>query len=142
MPWDRGRPRSHLLDRSHRSHNRCVSDRAAPRSPKNSEASREAFRALVPSDERVTVRPMFGSVAAFAGGQMFMGLYADELFVRLGEADRDSVLAAGGGQLEPMPGRPMREYVTLPGWRDDTELARRWTPRSLEYALSLPPKKR
>lgn len=113
-----------------------------PKSPKSGEAARDEFTALVPDDERVTVRPMFGSVAAFAGGQMFMGLYADELFVRLGEADRESVLAAGGAQLEPMPGRPMREYVTLPGWRDDPELVRSWTPKALVYALGLPPKKR
>jgi len=35
-------------------------------SPKSDEESRTAFRALVPDDERVTVRPMFGTVAAFA----------------------------------------------------------------------------
>jgi TfoX/Sxy family transcriptional regulator of competence genes len=119
-----------------------VSHHAGPRSPKSDEESRAAFRAFVPDDERVTIRPMFGSVAAFAGGQMFMGLYADELFVRLAEADRESVLAAGGGPLEPMPGRPMREYVTLPGWREDAALVRFWAPRALEYALSLPPKKK
>jgi TfoX/Sxy family transcriptional regulator of competence genes len=112
------------------------------RSPKSDEAARTAFRALVPDDERVTVRPMFGSVAAFASGQMFMGLFADDLFVRLGEADRVELLAGGGGPLEPMPGRPMREYVTLPDWRDQPDFVRGWAVRALDYALSLPPKKR
>lgn len=110
------------------------------RSPKSDETARAAFRALVPDDERVTVRPMFGSVAAFAGGQMFMGLFADDLFFRLGEADRQLVLAAGGGALEPMPGRPMREYVTLPRWQTHSDTARSWAARSLDYAISLPPK--
>ncbi|MDQ3938182.1 MAG: TfoX/Sxy family protein [Chloroflexota bacterium] len=119
-----------------------MSDHAGPRSPKSDEASRAAFRELVPDDERVTVRPMFGSVAAFANGQMFMGLYAEDLFVRLGEAEREQVIAGGGGPLEPMPGRPMREYVTLPGWREDAASVRGWAERALAYALSLPPKKR
>ena len=51
---------------------------------------------MVPDDERVTVRPMFGSVAAFADGHMFMGLVRDELFFRLDEPDRDKLLTAGG----------------------------------------------
>ena len=84
---------------------------------------------------------MFGSVAAFVTGQMFMGLFADELFVRLGEADRDAARAAGAGVLEPMPGRPMREYVTLPDWRTRPDSVREWAATSLDYALSLPPKK-
>ena len=96
----------------------------------------------MPDDERVTVRPMFGSVAAFVNGQMFMGLYADDLFVRLAEADRAAVVAAGGGALEPMPGRPMREYVTLPDWRGQPDMVGDWAARALDYALSLPPKKR
>ena len=111
------------------------------RSPRSGEAAREAFRALVPDDERITVRPMFGSVAAFAAGQMFMGLFADELFVRLAEPQREEVLAGGGAALEPMPGRPMREYVTLPDWQRRPDDVRAWAARSLDYALSLPPKK-
>ena len=112
------------------------------RSAKSDEGAHAAFRALVPDDERVTVRPMFGSVAAFAGGQMFMGLFADELFFRLGEADRGTLLAAGGGPLEPMPGRPMREYVTLPDWQARPDVVRDWAVRALAYTLTLPPKKK
>lgn len=85
---------------------------------------------------------MFGSVAAFAGGQMFMCLFADELYFRLGEAERTELLAAGGGPLEPMPGRPMREYVALPEWQSRPAPAREWAARSLSYALSLGPKKK
>ena len=111
-------------------------------SPKSGAETREAFRALVPDHELVTVRPMFGSVAAFAAGQMFMGLFADELFFRLDEAGRAAALAAGGGPLEPMPGRPMREYVTLPDWQARPDMVRDWAQRSLAYTLTLPPKKK
>jgi TfoX/Sxy family transcriptional regulator of competence genes len=112
------------------------------RSAKSSTASHAAFRAVVPANPGVTVRPMFGSLAAFAGGQMFMCLFADELYVRLGEADRANLMAAGGEPFEPMPGRPMREYVSLPDWQAPSAAAREWSGRALAYALSLGPRKR
>jgi TfoX/Sxy family transcriptional regulator of competence genes len=118
-----------------------VAERGTAKSPKSTEEDRAAFRELVPDDDRVTVKPMFGSVAAFAETQMFMGLFANELFVRLGEAERAELTALGGGVLEPMPGRPMREYVTLPGWQSRPDFVRDWAARSLQYALALPPKK-
>ncbi|MGI8928641.1 MAG: TfoX/Sxy family protein [Candidatus Limnocylindrales bacterium] len=111
-------------------------------SPKSSEEARVLFRTLVPNDERVTVRPMFGSVAAFIEGQMFMYLFADDLYVRLSPADREAVTAAGGGPLEPMPGRPMREYVDIPDWRSDEQTVRQWGAQALDFALTLPPKKK
>ncbi len=110
------------------------------RSPKSSQEARDEFRTVVPDDERVSVRPMFGSVAAFVGGNMFMGLVKDELFVRLDEAERGELAAAGGRALEVMPGRAMREYVTLPEWRSRTADVRRWGVSALDYALTLPPK--
>ena|SRR5438105_15709805 len=117
--------------------------REGVRSPKSAEDAREAFRALVPDDPGVSVRPMFGSVAAFANGQMFMGLYADELFVRLPESDRQKMLDSGDVHLlEPMPGKPMREYVSLPDWQSDPDSVRRLGSDALAYVLTLPPKKR
>lgn len=114
----------------------------APRpSPKASDEDKALFRTLVPDDERVSVRPMFGAVAAFANGLMFMGLFADELFVRLNADETAELTAAGGGPLEPMPGRPMRGYVTIPKWRADPAATRQWGRKSLDYTLTLPPKK-
>jgi TfoX/Sxy family transcriptional regulator of competence genes len=114
----------------------------AERSPKSSDAAKAQFRALVPDDERVVVRPMFGSVAAFIGGNMFMGLVKDEFYVRLDETQRQELARLGGRALEVMPGRPMKEYVTLPDWQARTNDARAWAARSLDYALTLPPKKK
>ena len=119
-----------------------VSHHGAPRSPKSDTEDKTAFRRLVPDDERVTTRPMFGSVAAFANGHMFMGLFGVELFVRLPEEQRAAQLDAGWHNLEPMPGKPMREYVVVPGeWRTDSDEARAWADRALDYVLGLAPKK-
>jgi hypothetical protein len=41
-----------------------------------------------------------------------------------------------------MPGRPMREYVSVPDWQSNPARVRELAPRSLAYALSLPPKEK
>ena len=112
------------------------------RTAKSNATAQAAFRAVVPDDARVSVRPMFGSVAAFAGGQMFMCLFADELYFRLGDPQRAELMASGGGPLKPMPGRAMREYIALPEWQSRSAPAREWAERALAYGLSLGPKKK
>jgi len=42
--------------------------------PKADESSREFFTSMVPDDPSVTVRPMFGNLAAFVNGNMFLCL--------------------------------------------------------------------
>lgn len=109
--------------------------------PRPDPETEAAFRALVPDDRRVTVRPMFGNVAAFANGNMFTGLFGADLFVRLPEEGRTELEANGGSKFEPMPGRAMKEYVVVPeGWREDATTASVWIERSLAWALELPPK--
>lgn len=109
--------------------------------PKASAETRAAFEELVPDDPRVGVRPMFGNVAAFVNGNMFAGIFGGDLFVRLPEDGRDELIAEGGEEFEPMPGRPMKEYVSVPPtWRDAPDRTRTWIERSLEWAGALPPK--
>ena len=111
-------------------------------SPKSEPEDKTAFKRLVPDDERVTTRPMFGSVAAFANGYMFMGLFGAELFVRLPEDVRIAQVKLGWHNLEPMPGKPMRDYVVIPGdWRTNGDEVRDFGARALAYVLGLPPKK-
>lgn len=112
-----------------------------PSMPKPDAESRALFESLVPEHPAVRTRPMFGNVAAFVNGNMFMGLYGSDVFVRLPDEDRAALTGEGGTPLEPMPGRPMREYVVLPpAWRDHPERIRDWVARSLEWAEELPPK--
>jgi TfoX/Sxy family transcriptional regulator of competence genes len=112
-----------------------------PKIPKPDEASRAFFQSLVPERPDVKVKPMFGNVSAFVNGNMFMGLFGSDLFVRLPDSDREKLMKAGGGPLEPMPGRPMREYVILPAtWRKQPKRIQGWVDRSLAWAQGLPPK--
>jgi len=88
-------------------------------------------------------RQMFGYPCGFLNGQLFCGLFASSMFVRLGEAERSELLAIEGGRpFDPMGGRPMREYVVLPpALLEDAGELGRWLSRAATYASSLPPKK-
>ena len=109
--------------------------------PKPDEQSKAFFESVVPEHPGVKIRPMFGNLSAFVNGNMFMGIFGEDVLVRLPEADRESVIAAGGSVFEPMAGRPMREYVVLPeAWRDDVPRIEEWAVRALDHAEELPPK--
>jgi TfoX/Sxy family transcriptional regulator of competence genes len=109
--------------------------------PKPSGDSAAAFVGLVPDDPAVTARPMFGNPAAFVNGNLFTGLFGDDLFVRVADDDGARLRAAGGSDFAPMPGRPMKGYTTLPsGWAADPTTTRRWIDVSLEWSRALPAK--
>lgn len=100
-----------------------------------------AFAKLVPVDPAVTARQMFGNPAAFVNGNLFTGLFGDNLFVRVSDDEGARLRAAGGSDFAPMPGRPMKGYTTLPaGWATNPESARRWIEISLEWSRALPVK--
>ncbi|WP_219414351.1 TfoX/Sxy family protein [Pseudonocardia nigra] len=113
-----------------------------PTMPKPTDGDREYFRALLPDDARVEVKPMFGSLGAFVNGNMFLGLYGRDVGVKLDDAARAELLAEpGAGPFGPAE-RPMGGYVALPpAWRSEPERAAPWVGRALEHVGSLPPKR-
>jgi hypothetical protein len=61
-------------------------------------------------------RPMFGYPAYFINRNMFIGLFQDQVFIRLSDAQLAALKTKLGSivNLEPMPGRPMKNYFVLP----------------------------
>ena len=112
--------------------------------PHPSESAKEFFKSVLPEDPRVTARPMFGNPAAFVNGNLFSGLYGDDMFVRLtGESREELLKVKGTSILEPMKGRQMKDYVVLPkSWMKQREMVRAWVARSLESVSKLPKKKK
>jgi TfoX/Sxy family transcriptional regulator of competence genes len=109
--------------------------------PKPSEQAKAAFTKLVPAEPAVTMRPMFGNLAAFVNGNMFAGLFGEDLFVRLPDDQSAPIRKQGGRDFEPMPGHAMRGYVTLPNtWRTKASATETWIAASLQFARTLPPK--
>jgi TfoX/Sxy family transcriptional regulator of competence genes len=109
--------------------------------PKPTDEDIARFRALVPEDSRVLVKPMFGNLGAFVNGNMFMGLFGSAIGVKLGPDDAASLRAVeGAGPFGPEE-RPMGGYVTLPADLVGTPEGRHWAELALAYVGSLPPKR-
>jgi TfoX/Sxy family transcriptional regulator of competence genes len=109
--------------------------------PRPSEQAKAAFTKLVPDGPAVALRPMFGNLAAFVNGNMFAGLFGEDLFVRLPEAESAKLRKQGGRDFAPMAGRPMKGYVTVPStWRDKPAAVKGWIAIALEVTGKMPAK--
>jgi len=88
-------------------------------------------------------RQMFGYPAAFvAAGHMVTGLHGPRWIVRLADTDQEELREVGGTDFEPMPGRPMKGFLSLPtDIVADDEVLAAWISRAQTSAASLPPKK-
>ncbi len=88
-------------------------------------------------------RKMFGYPAYFINGNMFAGLFADRLFLRLSDGDAAKIMETNKDvtALEPMPGRPMKGYVVIPKsiYSEDGKFEE-LLKISISYVSSLPAK--
>ncbi|MGH2417322.1 MAG: TfoX/Sxy family protein [Candidatus Limnocylindria bacterium] len=101
----------------------------------------ERFGEATAGIEGLELRKMFGFPAAFLNGNMVAGLHQDTFMVRLPDDLRAERFAEGWSAFEPMPGRPMREYVALPpDIAADTGATRAWIERAAAHVRTLPPK--
>ena len=118
-----------------------MAERAMPSFSKAPPQLVERFAAILEGFPHATRRRMFGYPAAFVGGNMATGLFADTWVVRLPANEIEAARAAGAGSFEPMPGRPMKAFVVIPAAdvADDTAI-RAWIERGIAFAASLPTK--
>lgn len=102
----------------------------------------EAFRAALDRFPDAERRQMFGYPAAFANGNMWTGLHQANWVVRLPDAPRAELLTIdGAAPFEPMPGRPMTGFATLPpSVLSDPDALHGWLGRAWEGAMAMPPK--
>lgn len=101
----------------------------------------DLFSRVMPGPPAIQ-RQMFGYPAGFVNGNMFMGLFQEDMILRLGETGRNELLKIPGAKnFEPMPGRPMREYIVVPPdvIKNSAKLAS-WVAKALAYGESLKPK--
>jgi TfoX/Sxy family transcriptional regulator of competence genes len=60
--------------------------------PRAGQSFKKFFESILPKDSRITVRPMFGNLAAFVNGNMCAGVFGESIFLRLSEDDRTELL--------------------------------------------------
>jgi hypothetical protein len=108
--------------------------------PKPTPADMDRFRAAVPDDPRVEVKPMFGNLGAFVNGNMFMGLFGADIGLKLAPDDAAALrVVEGAGPFGPAE-RPMGGYVTLPPDLIGSPEGERWVAAALAHVGALPPK--
>jgi TfoX/Sxy family transcriptional regulator of competence genes len=103
----------------------------------------DRFAAAIEGVPDVQPRKMFGYPAAFtkSTAQMFACLFGDDMILRLSQSERVALHAEGWKPFEPMPGRPMREYLAVPQRvLSSSSSLKSWIARAHAYAASLPPK--
>jgi TfoX/Sxy family transcriptional regulator of competence genes len=108
--------------------------------PKPSAQAKAVFRELTAQLPGAQAKPMFGNLGAFVNGNMFMGLFGEDLGLKLDEPARAELVALGGGAFGP-PERPMSGYTTVPwAWMEQRVAAAAWVERAHAYVASLPAK--
>ena len=96
-----------------------------------------AFDAASPSRGDIERRTMFSYPALFVKGNMFAFTFGPKIAVRADEATRAK---PGTKRFEPMPGRPMGEYVEVPAKDMKGAPLKKWMTAGLAYADTLPVK--
>jgi TfoX/Sxy family transcriptional regulator of competence genes len=99
----------------------------------------DATAARFPEADR---RKMFGYPALFVGGNLVTGLFAQQWMIRLADHDRAELLRLpGAAPFEPMLGRPMKGYATVPpDVVADDEALDGWIRRAIAFGRTLPAK--
>lgn len=89
-------------------------------------------------------RPMFGVPTWFVeeNAQMLACVWGESLNLRVGAEDAARLVASGKATpFDPMPGRPMREYVLVPASTLRPAQLRTWIERALAFTATLERKK-
>jgi hypothetical protein len=109
------------------------------KAPDSLKAHIEALMKDVDCDKK----PMFGYPAYFINRNMFAGLFGDKVFLRLSPDQVTSLKKSfpALGHLEPMPGRPMKDYYELPEkLHTDIKRISKIIQDAAEHCRSLPAK--
>ena len=112
-----------------------MADRKGPSFDKSPPELVERFASVMDRYPDAERKKMFGYPAAFVGGNMATGLFADHWVVRLPDAEIEPAKAAGAGSFEPVPGKPMKAFVVIPASdvADDARITG-WVERGLAHA--------
>ena len=88
-------------------------------------------------------RSMFGGMGFLLNGNMCVGVWKDELIVRLSAEDADAALREDGVRVFDITGRPMTAWVLVaPRACETDEQLSGWLERAIAFVSLLPPKEK
>ena len=99
------------------------------------------LREILGEEPGLAEKKMFGGLAVLLAGNMAVGVYGDDLLVRIDPGQQATLLAEPGTRPFDMTSRPMKGWIVVSATMcaEDADL-RRWVSRGVTYARSLPPK--
>ena len=87
-------------------------------------------------------KKMFGGMAFLLNGNMSVGVYGDEMIVRLEPEQTGKALAMPHVRIFDITGKPMKGWVLVGPKAVATDAAlKKWIDIGVKFAESLPPKK-
>ena len=92
------------------------------------------------ADAAVTEKRMFGGLSFLTHGNLTVGVFGDDLIVRVGPDAREAALERLGVRPFDFTGRPMRGWVVVAGEVLDDDALDEWLGRARAFTDSLPPK--
>ena len=103
----------------------------------------DRIRARIAGLPSLEEKKMFGGVGFLLNGNMACGVHKDSLVVRFNPEKHAELMARPHVRPFDMTGRPMKGWllVEADGCRTDAQLAG-WVQEGVDFALSLPPKKK
>ena len=86
-------------------------------------------------------KKMFGGVGFLLHGNMAVGVYKEDLIVRLDPAKHDILIKKGGAKPFDITGKPMKGWLMIEpnGCKTPKQLSG-WVKEGIEFALTLPAK--
>jgi TfoX/Sxy family transcriptional regulator of competence genes len=99
------------------------------------------FRDVVAGMARAEPRKMFGYDCFFVNGNFAAGLWQDTCVFKLGEAQGEALLRAGGRLFAPMKARVMKGWYEAPeSVAHDADELEQWCRHAFDFAAATPPK--
>lgn len=96
------------------------------------------FTGLIAERPLLEPRKMFGYPAAFMNGKMAAGLFEDTMLLRLAPDDAIAFTKLGATVFEPMPGRKMTGFMTVPAaMMTDRKKLMPWLERAIANSAAL-----
>jgi TfoX-like protein len=105
------------------------------------EALAERIHAYLDGRDGFSHRKMFGGVGFLLNGNMCVGVWKDELILRLAAEDADAALEEPHVRVFDITGRPMTGWVLVgPTATAADDALRSWIDCAVAYVSVLPPK--
>jgi TfoX/Sxy family transcriptional regulator of competence genes len=104
------------------------------------EALAERIRGRLRDAVGVREKKMFGGLVFLTDATITVGVYGDDLLVRIDPNDADVALTEPGVRRFTMGGRTTRGFIVVAGDTLNDTVLRRWIGRARAHVAALPPK--